>query len=53
MHIPIFKWTSSFLYETIARKKRYTEYLGSKACKTPLNFLTVKLLRHMQILWKH
>ena len=27
--------------------------LGSKACKTPLKFLTVKLLWHMQILWKH
>ena len=27
--------------------------LDSKACKTPLNFLTVKLLWYMQILWKH
>ena len=28
-------------------------FWGSKACKTPLNFLTVKLLCHIQILWKH
>ena len=26
--------------------------LGSKVCKTPLKFLTVKLLWHTQILWK-
>ena len=26
---------------------------GSKACKTPLNSLTVKLLSHIQIIWKN
>ena len=26
-----------------------TEFSGSKACKTPLKFLTVKLLYHVQI----
>ena len=33
-------------------KKMY-KTRGSKACKTPLNFLTVKLLWHIQVLWKH
>ena len=27
MHLPTFKWTSSFLYEIITRKKRYTNIL--------------------------
>ena len=32
---------------------RNTRKAGSKACKTPLNFLAVKLLWHIQILWKN
>ena len=33
--------------------KHSIEGLGSKASKTPLNFLKVKLLWHIQTLWKH
>ena len=32
---------------------RIKKTISSKACKTPLNFLTVKLLPHIQIKWKH
>ena len=28
MHLPTFKWTSSFLYETIVRKKSLTKYFA-------------------------
>ena len=46
LNTPVFVEDSSNVFFVL-------KVLDSKACKTPLNFLAIKLLCHIQILWTH
>ena len=50
-YLKVKSWLLSDL-KLFSCKSNHNRKTGSKACKTPLNFLTVKLLWHIQILWK-
>ena len=50
-YLEVNSWLLSDL-KLFSCKSNHNRKTGSKACKTPLNFLTVKLLWHIQILWK-